>query len=48
LIAFIEREGGITVTEDYSHMKLMNQAKYFAEFRKEEFEMLGKMIGCIK
>ena len=48
LVAFVEREGGCTVTEDYPHLKLLNQVKYFGEFRNEEFKMLGKMIGCIK
>lgn len=48
LIAFVEREGGVTITEDYPHLKFMNQIKCFQEFRKEEFEILGKMIGCIK
>ena len=48
LIAFVEREGGVTVTEDYPHLKLMNQAKYFSEFRDEEYKTLGKMMGVIK
>lgn len=48
LIAFVEREGGVTVTEDYPHLKLLNQVKHFGEFRKEEFEILGKMLGAIK
>jgi len=47
-IAFVEREGGVMVDENYPHLKLMNQIKYFSEFRNEEFKILGKMIGCIK
>lgn len=47
-IAFVEREGGVMVTEDYPHLKLLNQLKYFAEFRTDEFKTIGKMIGCIK
>lgn len=48
IIAFVEREGGVTITEDYPHMKLMNQAKYFADFRNEEYKILGKMLGVIR
>ena len=48
MIAFVEREAGVIVTEEYSHSKLMMQAKHFGELRKEEWTTLGKMIGCIK
>ena len=44
----MEREGGVTVTESYPHLKLMHQAKVFAELRNEEFKMLGKMLGVVK
>jgi len=48
MVAFVEREGGVTVTEDYPHLKLLNQFKYFAEFKHEDWTLLGKMIGAIK
>ena len=47
-IAFVEREGGVTITEDYPHLKMLSQAKYFQELKQEDFKLLGKMIGCIK
>ncbi len=48
MVAFVEREGGITITEGYPHLKFMNQINHFQEFKKEDFRLLGKMIGCIK
>jgi len=44
----VEREGGITVTEEYPHLKLLSQAKYFSEQKKEDFEIIGKMLGVVK
>ncbi len=48
MVAFVEKEGGVIITEDYPHMKFMNQVKYFQEMKTEDFTLLGKMIGCIK
>lgn len=47
-IAFVEREGGITIGEEYPHLKFINQLKHFGDFRNEEFKILGKMIGGTK
>jgi len=47
VICIVERQG-IIVDEDYPHLKLMNQIKQFQELRKEEFELIGKMLGCVK
>ena len=48
MIAFVEREGGVTVTVDYPHFKLLNQYKYFNEFKMDDWKLLGKMLGCVK
>ncbi len=48
MVAFVEREGGITIDEDYLHMKFMNQIEHFQKFREEDFKLLGKMSGTIK
>ena len=48
MIAFVEREGGVTITEDYLHMKFMSQIKHFHELQYEDFKLLGQMIGAVK
>jgi len=48
MIAFVEREGGVTVTESYPHLKLINQHKHFMELKQDDFKLIGKMLGAIK
>ena len=48
MVAYVEREGGVTVNLDYPHLKLLHQAKMFQEFKTDEFKMIGKMLGAVK